>query len=360
MKHSIAARLLRRAAACLALAALATHAMAQADRKTAFTEAYRHYEEGRCAAALRALEPLGTARASPRVESLRGLCLYAEGQMVEARIAFTRYMRLVPASQQGTTAHQSIVEVIAQVDAAIQAADKTFAADRQNQRMQEAQALANRTKGRIEEQQQRVVATSGQSMLAAHARSPDKAAFDAALRSGLEGKELQATQSVIAGAAAKTTTKARGSLGEVLGSLTGERRAFHVFPNDATSGMASYRLDEVKLSGNTVDYSSTGVDRTGRELKESGTIQGLDLARVVRYTTSSHGDMTVHLFEFDKPMIWRRGGARWADGRSFPNDLASVRGERELRIQAPAAQEDSLKQIFGTLIDAAKASDMVR
>jgi hypothetical protein len=329
---------------------------AAAQQRAAFDAAYRMYEAGDCAGALSALR---SERPSPRVDSLRGLCLYATGDLVEAKLAFTRYQRMVPAAHQGSAAHRSILAVITDLDEALRAADRDHGKDLQRKRMQRAESLAAQANQRIEQQRQRAAADGGRSLMAQYT-SGNKEELNAALRGGLDGKSLDQLETVVKGAAKRQTLAAAGSLKELFSRYQGRTLPVHPFPASATAGMASYVVEQVALDGNTIDYRVTMTDGQGRRVNESGTIQGFDLARIVRYTTSGQGKVTAHVFEFDAPLIWRRGGVRYADGAPFPGDVTSSQGDPVLRVVLPSENADHANESFTALINAAKAARLGR
>ena len=327
-----------------------------AQQRAAFDAAYRLYETGDCSGALTALR---SERPSPRVDSLRGLCLYATGDLVEARLAFTRYQRMLPAAHQSSAAHQSILAVIAELDEALRAADRDHEKDLQRKRMQRAEGLAAQASQRLEQQRQRAAAEGSRGLMAQYT-SGNKEELNAALRSGLDGKSLDQLETRVKSAAQQQTRAAAGSLKELFSRYQGRSLPTHPFPSSATTGMASYRAEHVALEGNTIDYRMTMADGQGRRLNESGTIQGFDLARIVRYTTQGQGSLTAHVFEFDAPLIWRRGGVRYADGAPFPGDVTSSQGEPVLRIVLPSEDADFAHESFTALINAAKAARLGR
>ena len=330
---------------------------AVAQQRAAFDAAYRMYEAGDCAGALAALR---SERPSPRVDSLRGLCLYATGELVEAKLAFTRYQRMLPTAHQGSAAHQSILAVIADLDEALRAADREHEKDLQRKRMQRAEALATQAAQRLEQQRQRA-ATEGGRQLMAQYTAGDREALNAALRRGLDGKSLGQLETVVQGAARQQTREAAGSLQELFGRYRQRTLPAHPFPSEATAGMAGHVVEHVALQGNTLDYRVTLAEAQGRRAHESGTLQGFDLARLVRYTThDAGGQATEHVFEFDAPLIWRRGGVRYADGAPFAGDITSTQGERVLRMVLPSDDTEFAKASFSALIDAAKAARLGR
>lgn len=329
---------------------------AVAQQRAAFDAAYRMYEAGDCAGALAALR---SERPSPRVDSLRGLCLYAAGDLVEAKLAFVRYQRMLPAAHQGSAAHQSILAVMAELDEALRAADRDHEKDLQRKRMARAESLAAQAQQRLEQQRQRA-ATEGSRSLMAQYTSGSKEELNAALRSGLDGKSLDQLETLVKGAARQQTRAAAGSLKELFSRYQGRILPTHPFPASATAGMASYGAQHVALEGNTIDYRMTMADAQGRRLNESGTIQGFDLARIVRYTMQNQGKVTAHLFEFDAPLIWRRGGLRYADGAPFPGDVTSSQGDPVLRVVLPSEDADFAHESFTALINAAKAARLGR
>jgi hypothetical protein len=328
-----------------------------AQQRASFDAAYRLYETGDCSGALTALR---SERPSPRVDSLRGLCLYATGDLVEARLAFTRYQRMLPAAHQSSAAHQSILAVIAELDEALRAADRDHEKDLQRKRMQRAEGLAAQASQRLEQQRQRAAAEGSRGLMAQYT-SGNKEELNAALRSGLDGKSLDQLETRVKSAAQQQTRAAAGSLKELFSRYQGRSLPTHPFPALATAGMATYGIDHVALEGKTIDYRVTMADGQGRRINESGTLQGFDLSRIVRYTTSRlGGQATEHVFEFDAPLIWRRGGVRYADGAPFAGDVTSSQGERVLRMVLPSDDSDFARDSFSALIDAAKAARLGR
>lgn len=345
-----------RAIAVLVLACAAAASLASAQQRTAFDAAYRLYEAGDCAGALAALR---SERPSPRVDSLRGLCLYATGELVEARLAFTRYQRMVPPAHQGSAAHQSILAVIGELDEALRAADRDHEKDLQRKRMQQAERLAAQANQRLEQQRQRA-ATEGSRQLMAQYSAGNRDELNASLRSGLDGKSLDQLESLVKGAAKQQTRAAAGSLKELFSRYQGRALPAHPLPAAATAGMASYGAEHVALEGNTIEYRVTMTDPQGRRANEGGTIQGFDLARIVRYTTRPQGSTTLHVFEFEAPLIWRRGNVRYADGAPFPGDITSSQGDAVLRMVLPSEDADFAHASFTALIHAAKAARLGR
>lgn len=330
-------------------------AAAAQDRRAQMESAQKLYEAGDCAGALAALPGAG-ARPSPRVESLRGLCLYATGDLVGARVALRKYEQMVPAAAQSSPAHQAIAGVIAELDRALQEADRRHASELQNKRMAAAEARARATQQRLDAQRQRAQQDSGQ-QLAAIARAPD---FDASMRAAVGRQGLEQAQAQVQAAASTQAASAARSLVDVFSRYQGRPLAFHPFGTQATAKLASFTIESVALNGYTLDYRLAAADSSGRRLSESGTISGLDLSRVTRYTVQTEGEVAAHLLEFESANVWRRGGARWADNARFDGDLTSVRGESQLRLLLPAADAAAVQAAFNALIDAAKTGRAVR
>ncbi len=330
-------------------------AVAAQDRRAQMESAQKLYEAGDCAGALAALSSLGS-RPSPRVESLRGLCLYATGDLVGARVALRKYEQMVPAAAQASPAHQAVAGVIAELDRALRDADLRHAAELERKRLAAAEARAQATQQRLDAQRQRVQQDSGQ-QLAAIARAPD---FETSMRAALGRHALEQAQAQVQAAATTQAASAARSLVDVFSRYQGRALPFHPFGTPATARLASFTIERVALDGFTLDYRLAAADGSGRRLSESGTISGLDLSRVVRYTVQTDGDVAAHLLEFDRANVWRRGGARWADNAPFDGDLTSMRGESQLRLLLPAADTAAVQSAFSALIDAAKTGRAVR
>lgn len=338
----------------LTLLALPLSVAAQ-DRRAQMESAQKLYEAGDCAGALAALASLG-ARPSPRAESLRGLCLVATGDLVSARIALRKYEQMVPAAAQSSPAHQAIAAVIADLDRALQDADRRHAAELDRKRMAAAEARAQAAQQRLDAQRKQAQQASGQ-QLATIARAPD---FDASMRAALGRQALEQAQAQAQVAASAQAASAARSLVDVFSRYQGRALPFHPFGTPATARLASFTIESVALSGYTLDYRLAAADGSGRRLSESGTISGLDLSRVTRYTVQTEGDLAAHLLEFDRANVWRRGGARWADNAPFDGDLTSVRGESQLKLLLPAADTAAVQSALNALIDAAKTGRALR
>lgn len=294
---------------------------------------------------------------SPRLESIRAIALDQLGRTAAAYrslLVYTELTRKLPLSDD--PAHQALMAMRDRVkaDLAREFEGRRNGVDAERQQaadgaVREASVRQDTIARNLQREHQ---ATSQRLLTQAYARATDKAAFEARMQA--EGVDPKTLRSQIHDAAAATAAHSKASLGELLSRVAGQSLPFHPFPHPATDGMNAYVLQKVSLNGFTVEYSATGVDARGRELKESGTVQGLDLSKVRRYSSTTEGDRTVHLFEFDQPVIWRRGAARYADGSPFAGELTSWQGERQFRLQTPAGN-DEVTALMRTLIDAARA-----
>lgn len=335
----------------------ATAAVAQPAARSGFDAAQRALAEGRCEDAVALAAPL---RSSPRVESLRGVCLYASGDLVNARVAFARYLKGAPDAVTSTPAHQALVELVRQLDEELAATDQTFAATRDNRRLADAKAAADRTAARLDERARQVETSGARRMVALHAGAADKAAYEAELKQALPAVDYADARVAIRQGATSQSQATTASLGEALQRLQGQRNGFHVFPSVVTDGQRSYTLDRVRIDGQTIDYQASGDSPDGRAWRETMVIQGVDLARVKDHRTEVANGATVHVLEFDAPLIWRRGSARHADGKDLPGDASSSSGETTLRIQTPTASGPAVSRLLQELIDLAKARQLSR
>lgn len=294
---------------------------------------------------------------SPRLESMRAVSLEALGRndaAYRSLLVYTELTRKLPLA--GDASHQALLEMRDRLRADLERekAARRSALDAERQQAAEAAVREAREGGA---QQARTLQRSFQDaqrrvLTQAYAAAPDKATFEARMQA--EGKDPKALRTELREAASSTLTQGKASLGQVLSRLAGKPLAFHPLPQAATDGLASVTLQKVAVNGNSIDYSAVGVDARGRELRENGTVQGLDLARLQRYSTRSESGRTVHVFEFDRPLVWRSGSARYADGGTFAGDLASSQGAREFRLQTPAEADAELEPLLRLLVDAAR------
>lgn len=351
-------RALRRLAAlCLAAAAAAAHA-GPLDELPACLEA-EDFE--RCLALADTLE--ARHGRSPRIESARAIALDQLRRPLLAYRSLLVYTALTrQAALSDDPAHQALTALRdrLQAELARELAARKGGLDAERQQAAEAAIApdAARQAARAQERQRAHQGTSQRLLLQAYVQTPDKAAFEARMKA--EGVDASQLKAQVAAAATATAASSKATLGELLSGFAGRPLPFHVLPHAVTDGMASYTLQTVSVSGFTIDYTATARDARGRELKESGTVQGLDLAKLRRYDSRTEGDRTVHLFEFDQPLIWRRGNARYADGSPFDGELTSFKGERQLRLLSPAADGERIAAQIRTLVDAAKTQSELK
>jgi hypothetical protein len=338
-------------------AVLAAAAIGGAQAAGPLDEAAACLETERFEACLAQVDKLETKGGrSPRLESIRAIALDQLGRTAAAYRSLLVYTELTRRlSLSDDPAHQALIAMRDRLktDLAREFEARKSGLDAERQKaadlvVREAAVRQDTVAKTLQREHQ---ATSQRLLTQAYARAPDKAAFEARMQA--EGVDPKKLRSQIHDAAAATAANSKASLAEVLSRFAGRSLPFHPFPHPATDGMTAYVLQKVSLDGFTVDYSATGVDARGRELKESGTVQGLDLSKVRRYSSTTEGERTVHLFEFDQPVIWRRGAARYADGSPFAGELTSWQGERQFRLQTPAGN-DEITALMRTLIDAAK------
>ncbi len=109
----------------IVLATFAARPVAAQDARTLFTQAVTAHQNGDAVVALRLLDRVESqVGPSPRVEGLRVHAHVARADVVNARIALTRYRRLAPSGS--STAHRQIIALQPYIDSSLAARQRTW------------------------------------------------------------------------------------------------------------------------------------------------------------------------------------------------------------------------------------------
>lgn len=354
--------MMKYASTLVALLMLIPMAAAAQTARDVYDSAYKQLESGDCASALRTVDAADRAIGpNPRIESLRSICYREQNDLVNAKLALDRYLRLVPSTITASDHHKAMLALAESVDVELQAADRRFIEQLNKERLQAADASTAAVQQRLELAQQSAAAERTSRLYAVYNASADKKAFDDALKNVLDGKQFKGIRLNISSHAQSVAKETAESISSVLGAMIGRQMPFHVFPDEPTSDAVPFKLLEIRIIGKTIDFKAEGHANRGITLQERGTFQGFDLTRLESYTTEAGVEgAIIHRFQFSEPLIWRRGAARYSDGKYFNNNISSSQGSLVLRIQVPEDISDRIQTQFTELIAAAKGTKILR
>gem|GEM_PF-4788334 len=328
-----------------------------ADLSGNFAAAQNSYEASdyaNCLSLLNALDQqFGT---SPRLESLRALSLHELNRDREAYDSLLVYTQLTAGlALADNPAHQDLIELRDALREELLAARKKAQQEINKDRLAKAETAAAETQHRLRAQQDQVAAVSSRRFYTLYSGGADTAALDASLKENLDPKVFQRLQSDLKPAAEAEAAEMWASLNNLLTTLAGRQLPYHLFPDDPASAAGPFQLQSIQFSGKTLDYAIIGQVGQPITLQEKTTVQGLDVSKMTGFA-SEHGpdDSVVFRLEFGRPVIWRRGSARFSDGKYFPGGVSSSSGSRTLSLRVPAQMENQVKEKMSAIAVAAK------